>query len=152
MAESPNYSLQETVDGQVVTYDAAGNALAKNFAPTGPKPVETLLWRRKGENEMRVRDVNTHSNVHVKVKVGEPGAPCNYFIDWRAGTWTRNGVCSSISGNVTDLEIREDEAGDPWLEIQLLIDQSAEIVLKAGRTSCIYRFNKVTQRYERICS
>jgi hypothetical protein len=145
------YSLQETIDGQTVTYDAEGNALDKNFSPSRSGPVETLLFRRKGENEMRVREVNTYSHVHVKIKVGDPGNPCNYFIDWRAGTWTRSGTCAHMGGAVTDLEIREDAAGDPWLEVQWVKDQSAEIVLRAGRTSCTYRFNRVTQTWERIC-
>lgn len=152
MTQSPNeYSLQETIDGQQVTYDAEGNVTGKNFSSSKSDPVETLLFRRKGENWMRIRDVNTHSHVHVKIKVGEPGAPCNYFIDWRAGTWTRNGTCSNMGGVVTDLEIKADVAGDPALEVQWLMDQSAEIILRAGRSSCTYRFNKLTQRWERIC-
>jgi hypothetical protein len=145
------YSLQETVDGQTTTYDSEGTVIARNFAPSRSGPVETLLFRRKGENEMRIRDVNTHSHVHVKIKAGEPGAPCNYFIDWRAGTWTRNGTCAHMGGSVADLEIREDVTGDPWLEVQWVKDQSAEILLRAGRSSCTYRFNKLTQRWERIC-
>jgi hypothetical protein len=153
MAESPkDYSLQETVDGQTVTYDAAGNVISKNYAPTRGGPVETLLFRRKGENPMHVRHVNTHAHPHVKILVANGGA-CNYFINTSVApqTWDRTGACGAMSGVVTDLEIREDVGGDPWLTVQRVIDQSAEIVLQASGSSCTYRFNKLTQRWERFC-
>lgn len=154
MADFPKeYSLQETVDGQTVTYDAQGNVVQKNFTPSKSGPVETLLFRRKSENGFHIRHVNTHAHPHVKIQVAN-GSACNYFIDTSAvpQTWTRRGACSSSSGLVTDLEIREDVANDPWLTVQWVSDQSAEIVLQATGSTCTYRFNKVLQRWERICN
>jgi hypothetical protein len=153
MANPNEYSLQETVDGQTVTYDAQGNVVSKNFTAT-PKPVSTLQFRRKGENALHIRQVNTHAHPHVLIQVAN-GAACNYFINTSASpnTWTRTGACPSpSSGLITELEIRDDVAGDPWQTVQWVVDQSAEIVLQATGSTCTYRFNKVLQRWERICT
>ena len=95
MAMDPkDYSLQETVDGQTVTYDAQGNVVQKSFTPSKGGPVETLLFRRRGENGVHIRHVNTHARPHVLIQVAN-GAACNYFIDTSAApqTWSRTGAC-----------------------------------------------------------
>jgi len=151
MAQGPaEYSLQETVDGQTITYDAAGNVTSRNFTPNREGPVETLLFRKKNENAAHIRYVNTHAQPFIKIMVAN-GAVCNYFINTVDGTWWRNGACSSISGVITDLEIREDTANDPWQTCQWVKD-SVYILLQATGSTCTYRFNKLTQRWERICS
>ena len=48
MTQSPNeYSLQETIDGQQVTYDAEGNVTGKNFSSSKSDPVDTSPVQEK---------------------------------------------------------------------------------------------------------
>jgi hypothetical protein len=140
------YSLQETVDGYTTTYDAGGNA-TRSFTPKSQGPNSKLRFRKHGEPEKPIQIVDRHAYPDVKIVV--PG--CIYLIDTRVQKWRRYGACTDVNGApVTDLEIKEDVDTD-WLPVQWVLDQSVEILLHAGSSSCTYTFDRVLQTWVRRC-
>jgi hypothetical protein len=145
------YSLQETIDGQSVTYDRQGDIISRTFTPDAEGPVQELLLRRAGEHEARVEHVNTQGANRVHVMVRGPEGICNYFISTLTLEWER--VCrgTHARGRIGELEIRWERSGEPWQQVQWVTD-GPRIVLQAVGSTCTYRFNRLTQRWERVCS